>query len=142
MNRMVVAVLSLIGIFVSFYLMAHSFGWTGPLVCGGVGDCGAVQASPYSKWGPVPVSAVGFVGYVVLLAASIFGIQPGRHDSRLVALALLAGGTFGFGASLWFTYVEAFLIHAWCVWCVASAIVMTFIFLFALPEAKRLRGTP
>ena len=139
-NRMVVAVLALIGLFVAFYLMAHSFGWTGPLVCG-VGDCGTVQASPYAKWGPVPVSVVGFAGYALLLGAALLGIQPGRQDSRSVALVLLAGGTIGFIASAWFTYAEAFLIHAWCQWCVISAILMTLIFVAVLPEAKRLKAT-
>lgn len=141
LNRMVVAVLSLIGIFVAFYLMAHSFGWTGPLLCG-VGDCGTVQASPYAKWGPIPVSAVGVVGYALLLGAAIAGIQPGLRHSRLVSATLLGGGVFGFAASAWFTYVEAALIHAWCQWCVTSAVLMTVIFFMVLPEAKRLRAAP
>ena len=58
----------------------------------------------------------------------------------------LAGGrkvfaTVAFGLSIWFTYLEAFVIHAWCQWCVVSAILCTLIFLAALPELKRLRNT-
>ncbi|HZD03987.1 MAG TPA: hypothetical protein VE173_03690, partial [Longimicrobiales bacterium] len=47
-NRMVVAVLSLVGFFVALYLFVHYVGWVGSLVCG-IGDCAAVQASPYSR---------------------------------------------------------------------------------------------
>ena len=43
LNRMVIAVLSMVGLFVALYLMAHNLGLTGPIVCG-VGDCGTVQS--------------------------------------------------------------------------------------------------
>lgn len=136
---MAIALLSLIGFFVAFYLMAHSFGWTGPLICG-IGECDTVQASQWAKVGPVPVSAIGVLGYVALLVVAFVGLQPGGRDSTAVSLLLLAGASFGFAASLWFTYVEAFLIRAWCQWCVISAILMTLIFVASLPEIARLRG--
>ena len=103
---MVIAVLSMVGLFVALYLMAHNLGLTGPIVCG-VGDCGTVQSSVYAKVGPIPVSAIGVAGYLILLC-----------------LAYL-------------TYLEAFVIEAWCQYCVISAIVMLLIFLAALPEVPR-----
>jgi uncharacterized membrane protein len=33
------------------------------------------------------------------------------------------------------------VINAWCQYCVASAIVITLVFLAALPEARRLRAS-
>lgn len=138
-NRMVIALLALIGLFVAFYLVAHSFGWTGPLKCG-IGDCGTVQASKWAKVGPVPVSLIGFVGYLALLTLAFLGIQPGRRGSRAVAGLLLAGASFGFAMSLWLTYLEGFVIHAWCQWCLISATLMTLIFFASLPEVKRFRG--
>ncbi len=138
-NRMVVAVLSLVGLFVAFYLMAHSFGWTGPLVCG-IGECETVQSSRWAKVGEVPVSAIGFAGYATLLGLSVAGLQPGRRSSRGLGLLLLAGSGAGVAFSAWLTYLEAAVIHAWCQWCVTSAILITLIFLAALPEARRIRG--
>lgn len=138
-NRMVVAVLSLVGLFVAFYLMAHSFGWTGPLVCG-IGECETVQSSKWAKLGGVPVSAIGFVGYASLLALSVAGLQPGRRSSRSLGLLLVAGSGAGVAFSGWLTYLEAAVIHAWCQWCVTSAILITLIFLAALPELRRARG--
>ena len=138
-NRMAIAVMALIGFFIALYLLAHALGWTGSLLCG-VGDCERVQQSVYSHIGPVPVAGIGMVGYLVLLVASFLGIQPARRESRAVAVVLLAGGVLGFGYSLYLTWLEGAVIHAWCQWCVTSAILMTLIFLASLPEARRLRG--
>ena len=139
MNRMVIALLALVGLFVALYLWAHNAGLTGPLVCG-VGDCGTVQSSPYAKIGPVPVSAIGVVGYLALMGLSFAGIQPSQRDSRVIGGLLLGGATFGVLFSGYLTYLEAAVINAWCQYCVASAIIMTAIFVATIPEAFRLRG--
>ena len=136
---MAIAIMSLIGMFVCLYLPSHYYGLTGPLICG-VGDCGAVQASPYAKVGGIPLSVFGLAGYLVLLSASFMGLQPGRRESRLVSVVLLAAAAFGVLVSAYLTYLEAAVIHAWCQWCVISAILMTLIFFSSLPEIGRLRA--
>jgi len=135
---MAIAVLSMAGLFVALYLLANKLGLTGPLVCG-VGECATVQASEWSQIGPVPVSAFGVGGYVALLVVSLYGLQPVGMQSRAVSAILLAFSTVALAYSAWLTYLEAFVIHAWCQWCVISAILVTLIFLAALPEARRLR---
>ena len=139
-NRMAIAVLSLAGFFVAFYLLAHHLGWVGSLMCG-VGDCATVQASKWAKMGPLPVPLLGVGGYVALLAVSLWGLQPAGMGARAVSGLLLSFATIAFSLSVWFTYLEAFVIHAWCQWCVVSAILCTLIFLAALPELRRLRNT-
>lgn len=134
-NRMAIAVLSLVGLFVAFYLTAHAFGWTGPLKCG-IGECETVQASRWSHIGHVPVALIGLLGYVALLALSVVGLQPGRRTSRTIGVLLFIGATFGVLFSGWLTYIEAFVIHAWCQWCVTSAILILLIFLATLPELR------
>jgi uncharacterized membrane protein len=136
-NRMVIAVLSLIGFFVAFYLLAHHLGWVGSLICG-VGDCAAVQASPWSSVGPVPTAAIGLAGYVALLGVSIAGLQPAHLESRWVSRSLLAMASVALAYSVFLTYLEAFVIHAWCQWCVTSAILVVLIFAASLKEAPRL----
>ena len=138
-NRMAIAVLSLIGLFVALYLWAHNAGLTGPIVCG-VGDCATVQSSEYAYIGPMPVSAIGVMGYVALTVLSFLGLQPGRRDSAVIGGLLLAGATFGVAFSAYLTYLEAAVINAWCQYCVASAIIITFVFFAALPELPRIRG--
>jgi uncharacterized membrane protein len=133
-----IAVVSLVGLFIALYLLAHSLGLMGPVLCG-IGDCAAVEASPYSRMWGIPVSAFGVVGYALFLALTLLGLQPRFAEARFVPALLIPGALFGFGFSLYLTYLEAFVIHAWCQWCVISAILMTLIFFLTFPEAGRLR---
>jgi uncharacterized membrane protein len=137
-NRMVIAVLSLVGFFVAFYLLAHHLGWVGSLICG-VGDCAAVQASKWSSVGPVPTSAIGMVGYVALMAVSIVGLQPAYISAAWVGGSLLVFSALALAYSVFLTYLEAYVIHAWCQWCVTSAILVVVIFAASLVEIPRLR---
>ncbi len=138
MNRMVVAVLALGGFFVALYLFAHNLGLGGPIVCG-VGDCATVQSSRYASLGPVPVSFIGVLGYVVLLALSFVGLRPSHRESSMIGGLLLAGSAGGGLFSAYLTYLEAFVIEAWCQYCVVSAIIITLIFFASVPEVARLR---
>lgn len=139
LNRMIVAVLALLGLSVALYMVTYALGLTGPIICN-VGSCETVQNSPYSKIGGIPVAAFGVVGYLVLLAVSFLGIQPKYMNARWVSSALLGGGVLGVVFSAYLTYLEAYVIHAWCQWCVSSALIMVSAFLFSLPELKRMRG--
>ena len=135
---MVAAVLSLIGVFLAFYLVANNLGWTPPIPCG-TGACGLVQSSKYAWIGPVPVSAVGLAGYLALFALSIAGLQASLAGSRAIAFLLFAGALLGVLFSAYLTYLEAMVIQAWCRYCVASAILITVIFVATLPEVRRIR---
>lgn len=142
-NRMGVALLALIGTFVAFYLMAYSLGWMGSLICG-VSSCETVQQSSYSKIGPVPVAAIGLVGYLILLVAAVAGLQPGRRKSKAIGGLLFSGAVIGVLFSAYLTWLEVAVIHAWCIWCATSAVLITLIFFATLPEVARMRhgGTP
>ena len=135
---MAVALLSLVGAFVAFYLLAANMGWMPPVPCG-TGDCATVQSSKYAKVGPVPVSGIGLVGYVGLLALALAGLQERLFRSRLIPFLLFGGALFGVLFSGYLTYLEAAVIKAWCRYCVASAIIITIVFAATLPELKRIR---
>jgi len=137
---MAVVLLSLVGLLISIYMLAYALGLTGPVICG-VGDCEAVQSSPYSRIGPLPVAALGVVGYLILMLLGFLGLQPASRGSRLLPAALVAGGILGLAFSAYLTYLEAFVIHAWCQWCVSSAVVMALAFLAILPELRRVGGS-
>ena len=136
-NRMFVAVLALLGLLVSLYMLAYALGFMGTIACG-LGDCERVQSSHYSRIGPFPVAAFGVVGYLALMIMSLRGLKPSSRGSRLIPLALFGGGVLGVVFSAYLTYLEAFVIHAWCQWCVSSAIIMVLAFLASLPEVRRL----
>ena len=135
---MAIALLSLVGALLAFYLLAASLGWTPPPPCGS-GECATVQSSKYATIGPVPVSAIGVAGYLALLVLALLGLGERLAASRAIALLIFAGALGGLLFSAYLTYLEAAVIGAWCRYCVASAIVMTAIFGFAWPEPRRMR---
>ncbi len=136
---MAVALLSLVGLFLAFYLVAHNLGWAPPILCG-TGDCGIVQSSKYAWVGPIPVSAIGLGGYLALFVLSLLGLQESMAGSRLIALLLFGGALAGVLYSGYLTYLEAAVIKAWCRYCVASAVLITIVFAATIPEVKRIRG--
>ncbi|MEK7569665.1 MAG: vitamin K epoxide reductase family protein [Patescibacteria group bacterium] len=86
--------------------------------------CRTVQYSPQSKTLGIPNSFLGFGMYVAILALTYL------HAGGAVAFwPIQAIVTFGFLFSLYFTYVQAFVLRAFCTWCVISAINFTIMFL-------------
>lgn len=140
MNRMVVAVLSIIGLFISIYTLLYKLGLLGELVCG-TGGCETVQNSPWSYFLGVPVAGWGIAGYFSILTISMLGTLPRFLHSTWVSLLMLLLSTGAFSFSIYLSYLEEFVIGAWCQWCIASSVVATLLFLFTLPELKDLRRT-
>ncbi len=136
--RMAIAVLSLLGVFVALYLSMYKWGMMGSIQCS-VGGCQTVQNSPWSMLLGQPVAVWGLGAYITLLAIAILGLQPRFVNARWVALALFGISGVGVLFSAYLTYLEAAVIHAWCQWCVVSAILITLIFLLSVPGLKRAR---
>ena len=142
---MVIAVLSLVGLMISVYLSMYKLGYLGFIQCS-TGGCETVQASAYAYfpprnlvlWGP-PVALWGVVAYGTLLALSLLGVQPRFAGERWVALAILLMAAVGAVFSAYLTAMEAFVIHAWCQWCIVSAVLVTAIFLLSIPGMRYAR---
>jgi uncharacterized membrane protein len=135
--RMSAAVLSLVGLFISAYLYLYKIGKIGTLACG-TGGCETVQLSSWSQFAGLEVSLIGILGYVVLLALSLAALQPGL-STRGWPMALLAGlAGIGVVFAIYLTYLELFVIHAICRWCVGSAAIIIGIFILALLDRRRL----
>lgn len=91
-------------------------------------DCGQVLSSQWSSVGPVPLSLLGMGFYAtVFILATILLITP-KPPAQLNK-ALLFLGAFGFIFSLYLTAVQAFIIGAFCFYCVLSAISSTTLFI-------------
>jgi uncharacterized membrane protein len=137
-SRMVIAVVALAGVFLSLYMLMFKLGLIGDLSCG-AGSCDRVQASPWAIFLGVPVPLWGVAGYGLVTALAIAGLQPALLGRRALSAALLVTTGAAFAFSMYLTWLEAFVINAWCRWCIASAIMASVIFLCALPEARHLR---
>lgn len=135
-SRMAMGLLALIGILIAGYMLLYKLGMIGSLACG-TGSCGAVQASKWATFLGVPVPAWGVVGYATIFILSLVGLQPRWASDRRFGMVLFGLATIAFVFSVYLTAIEAFVIHAWCRWCVVSAIVATLIFICALAEFRR-----
>jgi uncharacterized membrane protein len=111
--------LSVIGIAIASYLVYVHYADVKP-ICSISHGCETVQKSKYAKLAGVPVALIGLGGYVAILASLFIRSEVGRLAGAGLALV-------GIGFSAWLTYLEAARIHAWCQWCVGSAIVMTLL---------------
>jgi uncharacterized membrane protein len=137
-NRMALAVLALIGVLIAAYMSAYKLGLLGSILCG-TGGCETVQNSPWATFAGVPVPFIGLAGYALMFITALLGLQPNLEDDRRISIILIAGATIGAAFSSYLTYLEFAVIHAWCRWCIASAVIAGLILLFSLPEIPRLR---
>ncbi|HEV2351296.1 MAG TPA: thioredoxin domain-containing protein [Terriglobia bacterium] len=136
MRKTLLLALSLAGLFISIYLWWVYTSPSHALVCLGTG-CDAVRASRYSTlWGlPLPIYGVAMYAAMVLLIFAeqlISTLMAGKVRYTFTAMAGV-----GFLFSLYLTYLEGFVIHAWCAWCVGSAVTITVIFAVAVLQWVR-----
>ena len=132
---MLMALIAMIGVFVSLYLTLYKLGYIGTLACG-TGACETVQLSKWGDFLGVPVAGWGVVYYGVVLALAMAGVQERFTGSRRLTIALLLVTGWGVLFTLWLTYLELFVIHAICRWCVGSATMTVLLFALALWDWK------
>ncbi|MDQ3080996.1 MAG: vitamin K epoxide reductase family protein [Gemmatimonadota bacterium] len=130
-KRMAMAVLALAGIFVALYLLLYKLGMIGQLNCS-VGSCETVNTSKWATFLGFPVAAWGVGFYLGMFVLALLSVQQRNADSRSMSRALLLFSGTGVLFSAWLTYLELFVIHAVCQWCVVSAVIVTAIFVLAV----------
>lgn len=128
--RRIIAFVAVLGIGVATYITIADSGGGSPTCLAGGSGCETVAHSSYSHIAGINVAVFGIVGYILLLASAFSASDPARFGGFAVALG-------GFGFSVYLTYLEIFKIEAICQWCVASAVLMTILFLL---NATRLVG--
>ncbi|HUI43988.1 MAG TPA: thioredoxin domain-containing protein [Terriglobia bacterium] len=136
MRKVLLLVLTLGGLFDALYLRWVYTSPSHPLICLGTG-CDVVRASRYAEfWGqPVPVFGVLMYGtLLVLVLAQAWLVPLAARQLVQETVALISGAGVAF--SIYLTGLEAFVIHAWCAWCVASAIIVALIFLLAVADVR------
>jgi uncharacterized membrane protein len=125
------ALLSLLGLLLATYLYLYKIGKIGTLACGS-GGCETVQLSPYSRFLGFEVALIGIGGYAFLLLLSLLGLQSPPARRSWVGRLLLAGSGLGLVFTCYLTFLELFVIRAICRWCVASAVIITAIFVVGI----------
>jgi uncharacterized membrane protein len=108
------------GVGIATYIAIEAAGGDAPACIAGSGGCETVAESSYSEVLGINIAVFGILGYALLLATALL-----RGDGARMAGFGLA--LFGFGYSVFLTYLELFKIEAICYWCVASALLMSLL---------------
>jgi len=116
------AIISLAGLAESTYLtVSHLAGET--LACIASQGCSEVLSSKYARVGQIPLAAFGMAGYFLVFSLAILAAFGELRVRKFLMLAVAVM----FLATLWLLYVQAFILHAFCDYCLLSAA-----FIFAL----------
>ena len=86
--------------------------------------CDAVLKSEFSSFMGIPLAYMELV-YYLLIVIGITAYHQTRKSDILKGLFLL--NLSGFAFSLWLVYLQAFVLNAYCTWCLISAGVTTLL---------------
>ena len=135
-ERIALPILGLLGMTISAYLAyVHLFNIK-PICLPGT-DCETVLASPYARFLGIPLGFWGLAMYALLTGLGLLLLRGGSRDKGLIILGIFGTALGGFLYSLYLIYLEIFTIHAFCMWCLFSAIVITIIFVLSLRMLRK-----
>lgn len=121
-------IISFLGLIVSGYLFIHYVS-PEPIACISGEGCKAAQLSDYASFYGIPTPAYGVVFY---LALGLLGAVWSESTRKKVLPLLITLTTTGFIVSLFLSGIEAFVLKAWCSWCVASALLSVAAFIITI----------
>ncbi len=108
-------------------------------ICYPNGACQIIQQSEYGEILDIPVGLWGALGYLAILLTWSASLLGSTRLLGIIPWALLALTLLGVLFSLYFTFLEPFVIGATCPWCLTSAILMTILFWLSAETVQSLR---
>jgi len=127
------ALVALIGLADSVYLTIHHLTAV-PVPCSIVSGCETVLTSPYAEFSGIPLAAFGALAYFIAFSLAILASFGNR----------IAWTVFGIQVTLmavvtaWLIYLQAFVIGAFCQFCLLSAITtFTLLILFVISKLRQ-----
>ena len=124
--------LSLTGLLIASYL-AYTYLRNQVPVCERSNGCATVAHSAYARPYGIPLPLFGVGGYLLLFVTACMRGERARTAGMVLTVAAI-------GASIVLTYLELNVIHAVCVWCVASATCAAFH--VVVNSVRYVRGEP
>lgn len=118
-------ILSLIGFTDATYLTLKHYSGTA-ITCSLTHGCDEVTSSAYSEIFGIPVALFGALFYLTIILLSVYFFDK-KKEATLTLISKLTW--LGLGAAVYFTAIQAFVLHAWCQYCIASAITSTMLFI-------------
>lgn len=130
----VIQLLAVPGLLIAYFLyLYHESYLIGVCEPNQLFDCGQVSGpnSPWASIGPVPVALIGLVGYVVIFLTTWLQDWIDFVDDYMPELMLALTG-IAFLFTLGLTLLEALVIHAFCQYCVYSAVIVLVMFILSI----------
>lgn len=120
--------LSFLGLLDAVYLTFHHYQNTTP-TCTLKYGCDLVLTSKFATLGTFPIALLGAIYYLLVLA---YGIALLRTQKKTLIVQMVILNLVGFIVSLILFSIQAFTLHAFCLYCVASEIISTLLLIFSV----------
>jgi len=121
------AVVALAGLADSVYLTVKHIA-AEPVPCSIISGCETVLTSTYAEIAGIPLAAFGAAAYFAAFALALLAAFGNR--SAWLGFGILSVAMAGFTA--WLLYLQAFVIEAFCQFCLLSALTSLAMFIIAL----------
>lgn len=131
-----IGVVAVLGVVNAGYLALTALAGASP-VCNFIHGCDLVAASPYSRIFGIPLALFGVFFYSLITGFAFWGVCSKQVMVRMYILPL---ATIGFLLSLYFLYLQAFVIQAFCEYCLFSLFDATLLFVLSLLIPKERDG--
>jgi uncharacterized membrane protein len=127
---------AIIGALDSVYLAWIKLSHNETLCAPGLGDCFTVNTSRYAELFGIPIALFGLVTYLAIIAILLFERRIDFLNEN-GTLALFGIGLVGVLYSAYLSYLEEFVLHAWCPYCILSAVMITIVFIVSIIRLKK-----
>ena len=134
-TNLIALIAAVIGALDSVYLSWVKLSHSESLCTPGLGDCFTVNTSPYSQVYGIPIALFGLGSYLLILAI-LLGEARCSFLQKNGSMMLFGISLVGVLYSAYLSYLEAYVIHAWCPYCVLSAIMILIIFATSIFRLK------
>ena len=129
-----VALVALAGAAVAGYLTYVHY-QPDALICTSGGGCETVQESSYAELVGIPVALLGLVAFLAVLVLVAWDSELARTLAAAIALT-------GVGFAVYLLVLQAFVIDAWCVWCLANdVLIVPLLAVLTVWRARNLQGS-
>jgi uncharacterized membrane protein len=133
----IICALAIVG-FINAGFLYYKTGSGQPVPCFVVSGCDIVQNSSYAKLFGVPLALFGVVYYIALVISTAY-ILLKINTKKIYFNLWFLFIVFGFLFSLYLLYLQAFVIEAFCSWCLISFAEMLIIFTVSISVYYQLR---
>ncbi len=134
-NTLISLIAAIIGALDAAYLTWVKLSHNEKLCAPGLGDCFTVNTSRYSEVYGIPIAIFGLAAFLAIIFI-LLGESRIPFLQENGSLALFGISLVGVIYSAYLSYLEEFVLHAWCPYCVLSAIMILTIFIASIFRLK------